>query len=73
MNRRGYVMLFLFFSMLFQVAIQKVLIIVGVACIPWMLFPKPIIMKLQHDKKVKKVSYFPSCRLCAQCTFDNLD
>ncbi|XP_030853624.1 V-type proton ATPase 116 kDa subunit a [Strongylocentrotus purpuratus] len=46
-----------------QVEIQKILIIIGVACIPWMLFPKPIIMKLQHDKKVKKAVMYRDVRM----------
>ncbi|KAJ8038580.1 hypothetical protein HOLleu_16043 [Holothuria leucospilota] len=39
-----------------QEAIQKVLVILAVMCVPWMLFVKPYILKKRHDKKVVRDS-----------------
>lgn len=36
-----------------QDVIQKVILLISVICIPWMLFPKPII-QIRKQKKIKK-------------------
>ncbi len=39
-----------------QYATQALLVILAVVCIPWMLLAKPLLLKLQHNKNISKVS-----------------
>ncbi|XP_063966547.1 V-type proton ATPase 116 kDa subunit a 1-like isoform X3 [Lytechinus pictus] len=46
-----------------QAALQKVLILVGFSCIPWMLLPKPLIMRAQHNRKINKAVMYRDVRM----------
>ncbi|XP_041482196.1 V-type proton ATPase 116 kDa subunit a1-like isoform X2 [Lytechinus variegatus] len=46
-----------------QAELQKFLILVGFACIPWMLLPKPLIMRAQHNRKVNKAVMYRDVRM----------